>query len=295
MKKFYSGKILLTALACSGALSLCAQEISTARIDFTAAAVNLENSAEMPRQNSGAARPTLDPDNDYNWEDWGDGAIFDGWFTTIWADSQGNRINPAEWIMNVKMQKSTTPEGYIRIIEPWRSSTSWFMSGDESETEPGRDMIIDMTDSRLVIIMPQKTGIIRLHPVSRSPIEYVAHNYEGYALFFKDDVDRTVALNQRFPDQATINDNGVIHVQTPMWSVVRKGEEIDSEDLGGANAPEAIIYLPGSAGLEDLKINADVIDATPEYFNLQGQKVDRPAAGLYIMRRGSHVEKVILK
>ena len=41
---------------------------------------------------------------------------------------------------------------------------------------------------------------------------------------------------------------------------------------------------------------AEVVnDAPAEYFNLQGVRVDNPAAGLYIMRKGNKVSKVFIK
>lgn len=41
--------------------------------------------------------------------------------------------------------------------------------------------------------------------------------------------------------------------------------------------------------------NASDIDAEPEYYNLQGLKVINPAAGIYIVRRGSKVSKVVVR
>lgn len=61
-------------------------------------------------------------------------------------------------------------------------------------------------------------------------------------------------------------------------------------------------YLPGYfkldlnkalSGVEGVK--ADGVDARPEYFNLQGVKVENPRDGLFIRRQGNKVEKVVLK
>ena len=46
-------------------------------------------------------------------------------------------------------------------------------------------------------------------------------------------------------------------------------------------------------GVEAVGADADA-DAPVEYFNLQGQPVANPAAGIYIRRQGSKVEKVIM-
>ncbi len=62
----------------------------------------------------------------------------------------------------------------------------------------------------------------------------------------------------------------------------------------GADAPSASIYpieIKAAAGIAG--VEAD-LNAPVEYFNLQGVRVENPANGLYIMRQGSKVAKVIL-
>ncbi|MDE5810981.1 MAG: starch-binding protein, partial [Muribaculaceae bacterium] len=59
----------------------------------------------------------------------------------------------------------------------------------------------------------------------------------------------------------------------------------------------------GNRGFTDLgvyeagvdAIEADATDVTPVYYNLQGVRVDNPAAGLYIVRRGNKVAKEIIR
>lgn len=251
-----------------------------------------------PGDNSGeltpmaAARPTLIDGHDYGWKTWGEGTIFDGWLTTIWRDDAGVRVNPYEYKIKCEFQRSTTPEGYVRIVEPWRNPSGWF--GQNGGAEAGRDLIIDMTDPRLVIIMPQLTGIVAIHPVSKTPIEYLVHNYEGYSFFFKDYADGVVEINQKHPDLATTIQDGVIHIQAPMWSVINYGDEITDEDLGGCNAPEATIWLPGSEGVNDIEYDT-ATDAEPEYFNMQGIRVTNPGHGCYILRQGNRTQKVYLR
>ena len=47
-------------------------------------------------------------------------------------------------------------------------------------------------------------------------------------------------------------------------------------------------------GVSELEA-ADIEDAAPEYYNLQGVRVNNPSNGLYICRRGSKVSKVFIK
>lgn len=51
-----------------------------------------------------------------------------------------------------------------------------------------------------------------------------------------------------------------------------------------------IVEHPGSSVAE-----IAVEEAAPEYFNLQGVRVAQPEAGLYIVRRGAKVEKIMVK
>lgn len=60
-------------------------------------------------------------------------------------------------------------------------------------------------------------------------------------------------------------------------------------------APSAITevtYNVETAGIDTIEASAG--DAAPEYFDLQGRRVVNPAAGLYLMRRGTEVTKVLI-
>lgn len=53
------------------------------------------------------------------------------------------------------------------------------------------------------------------------------------------------------------------------------------------------VKLPGEAGVEDVVVDNDT-DTTPEYYNLQGVRVYDPAPGLYIVRQGHSVSKIVI-
>lgn len=52
------------------------------------------------------------------------------------------------------------------------------------------------------------------------------------------------------------------------------------------------VTVTGASGIDDVDADAD---ATPEYFNLQGVRVDNPCSGVYIVRRGSSVTKEYIR
>ena len=53
-----------------------------------------------------------------------------------------------------------------------------------------------------------------------------------------------------------------------------------------------LVIKGGKAGIADVEIDAN---APVEYYNLQGVRVEEPAAGLYIRRQGNNVSKVLVK
>lgn len=66
---------------------------------------------------------------------------------------------------------------------------------------------------------------------------------------------------------------------------------------GNQNGAFKIVLTPlYEAGVEDIVAGEAVdADAPVEYFNLQGQRVAEPAAGLYIKRQGKTVSKVVIR
>lgn len=70
--------------------------------------------------------------------------------------------------------------------------------------------------------------------------------------------------------------------------------EYDIEDAVLELDTEAkTLIVKGTAGVDGVAVDAE--NGAPEYFNLQGVKVAAPEAGIYIVRRGSKVQKVVVK
>ncbi len=53
-----------------------------------------------------------------------------------------------------------------------------------------------------------------------------------------------------------------------------------------------LVIKSGKSGIADVEIDAN---APVEYYNLQGVRVEEPAAGLYIRRQGNNISKVLVK
>ena len=61
--------------------------------------------------------------------------------------------------------------------------------------------------------------------------------------------------------------------------------------LGSLTATVAVQPASGDSGVDNALVDDD---APVEYFNMQGMKVENPQCGIYIMRRGTKVEKRVV-
>lgn len=57
----------------------------------------------------------------------------------------------------------------------------------------------------------------------------------------------------------------------------------------------AVYVSPETASIDDITTDDMLSDVTPVYYNLQGVRVSNPRSGIYIVRRGNHVSKEILR
>jgi len=70
--------------------------------------------------------------------------------------------------------------------------------------------------------------------------------------------------------------------------------DFDTEEMVNTLRVEFSGYTDVSAGITDIKANS--FDASVEYYNLQGMRVDTPAAGnVYIRRQGAKATKILMR
>lgn len=103
-------------------------------------------------------------------------------------------------------------------------------------------------------------------------------------------------------DATTVDAGHYVLTAHPLYQNFGKSEEVATVDahrayVNASAAEHPIIVFNDQdnvlTGVEAVGADADA-DAPVEYFNLQGQPVANPAAGIYIRRQGSKVEKVIM-
>ena len=68
--------------------------------------------------------------------------------------------------------------------------------------------------------------------------------------------------------------------------------DLADHKVDGDSKGTVLTIKGGKAGIADVEIDAN---APVEYYNLQGVRVEEPAAGLYIRRQGNNVSKVLVK
>ena len=91
-------------------------------------------------------------------------------------------------------------------------------------------------------------------------------------------------INDATVDKCEYTDSNVTEGTTYSYAVVA----VYNKGLGSASN---VVTVNDMSGIDS--IAADNLDA--EFFNLQGQRVAKPSAGIYIMRIGSTVKKVLVK
>ena len=89
------------------------------------------------------------------------------------------------------------------------------------------------------------------------------------------------------PAVASVDENGLV-------TFISKGATEITADYNGTKAV-CKVYILGQSAIES--IDTDAVDTPAEYFNLQGIRVDASALtpGIYIVRKGNDVTKVVVK
>lgn len=124
-----------------------------------------------------------------------------------------------------------------------------------------------------------------------------ADGFEPYYLctaFWGND-EHTSVGSEKFVE-ATLSNNGQTLTFNDTWSYVSLAVGGGTLYWGGLNQPAVIDFTLAGAGVEDIIGDVDNSNAPVEYFNLQGIRVNEPAAGsLVIRRQGTEVSKILVK
>ena len=85
----------------------------------------------------------------------------------------------------------------------------------------------------------------------------------------------------------TFPDNKMYYLQ------IAFANHLEGLPMDGNTHNKFLVTLPAQDGVDEITIDEQ---GTPEYYNMQGMRVDNPTPGcLYIRRTGSKVEKIIAR
>ncbi len=204
------------------------------------------------------------------WEDLGTATFYDGMLVYLFTDS------PVQIETELMVQVSTDNDKVFRFVRPWE-----IVNGTQ------RNFVIDVSsDKNIGVVDLQPTGIALQ---TEGPLYLMSYS-SNYASIedFMADPDGYPAHNITFDDatrKLVIPANGCFYYFP----------EYKPESLYTMNdVLESYITIPESAGVQDVIVEDNTAIA-PEYFNLQGVRVDNPESGLYIVRQGNKVRKVVIR
>lgn len=222
--------------------------------------------------------PEESEDDNGLWEVIGTATVVDGWIFPGYKDDNDKPYVASEHPFTCKIAFNTDNPNLICLESPY-SANSFALSVYNLSGRKTR-VIFDITDPEFVKVEPQFSG-------------FIARLENDICPFYITDAGTLLASRGTTKDKiveqgynGTYSDEKIV-IPMPLFG-------FEQGDCGKQwTASQATIITWKQEGVTDVTIDES---ATPEYYNLQGVKVDNPEAGqLYIVRRGSQVSKVIVK
>lgn len=218
----------------------------------------------------------LDDNND-DWTDYGTAVYFEDVLGSVYPDMTTERVN-------VPVQVHKNRPGYYRLVEPYKNHP-YYSSGIYANMYRPHDahlhcLYVNAEDPDAVYIEDTPAGVNNgLGDIS---IFSLAFKYLADGMT-KDQVSELGLFGTLEGREITFPDQSLILVERFYKQAVFISVE----------APMFRITLPKQAGIDDASVD-DSSDAPILYYNLQGQPVDNPSAGLYLRRQGSRTEKILI-
>lgn len=214
-------------------------------------------------------------EDDANWKSIGKASFTEGIYAGQYDDIDNETLE-------VEVEKSTVTPGRYRLVNPYAGHSvlgSYVISDD---THGHKHYIyIDATVADRVFIEASAIGVDG--PYGEAAINSYGARYAGTSV---EDQAKAAGYFGTY-DDATLT----ITYPDDTISLGERGYN-NGAFLAGNTGTK--IVLPESAGVDVININGDNTKA--EYFNLQGVRIDNPAAGqLVIKRQGTEVTKTIVR
>ena len=213
----------------------------------------------------------VDMEKTANWQSLGTAVFTDN----ALAPAFGKNVDPYA----VDIYMSTLYDEFYKVINPWKG----FYEASNFNAESPK-IFLDAVDADDVWLYQANTGIG--NPNNKQP--YIIMN-EGFYCGVYDQNATPDAYTT-----LTVKDNIATITFEPLSLMLVCGEEAG---YLGEKASTIVFYANGNAG-ESSGVSDITVDenAPVEYFNLQGVRIDNPAAGqIVIKRQGAKVTKTIVR
>ncbi len=221
------------------------------------------------------------------WSDYATAKFVDGWVICAYymMDADDNKIyyNAEEHPWEVTVQKSDSDPYLYRIYNPYNAPTRPLNFGDGGKGA----IVYSIEDPDFVLVYPDVYS-----GYTTKDREIRCMNIEGYYAslgYDKEYIEANITDYQK----SYVDGNKVYFNQCRIYY---PGLQAGVYVWGaGASAMHGSIELlmENENGLENVSLEEGVEPA--EYYNLQGIREANPSNGVYIMRRGTKVSKIVMK
>lgn len=207
-----------------------------------------------------------------NWEDCGSATLTEGMLCEFFSD-----VNPED--LTCKLQRHKTTANYFRLVNPFAGHS---YLGGFAENHDGHNHYIYINDSGIGEYYFEASPVgLNIPGYGQVAIWGWAERYAQNGLY--KEAHENGLFGTRQNDVITLPDG----YQLMGFSAYNGGQ------LMSAGTGVKIRLDITNSGI-DSAVSADDA-ANAEYFNLQGVRVDKPSAGLYIRRCGTRTDKVFVR
>ena len=214
------------------------------------------------------------------WKEYCNGTFVDGWLLRAVG------FDPEAKAWTVAVEQNEEIPYLFKIVDPYRNQYSPLK---DTSKEAGC-IIFSVKDPDYVEVLPEvysgfNSGSNKVNCLN-------VEGYYGMLNYTHDFVIKTFEITP-----SSVENGNVVHFRNCRvnWAGILNTLNVTKGDMIGRLVLEKPLIggddpLPGAV----TTVEADT-DAAPEYFNLQGVRVNNPSDGIYIVRRGHSVSKEYIK
>ncbi len=235
------------------------------------------------------------------WDDVvGTATFVDGWCMCVFADNENNLYDPADYPYEVKVQVNRENPGLVRLVNPYENS---YIAAANYADDFNGYIVLDISDPDFVIVVPRIYSGMDLGDAEDGNMAMYPCNLAGYYVYIQgytaEEMKQYYALGYvtygKNKDAAVPSTykNSVVTVNEPGFGITGAVNSFYTWTSSSVKM-KPVITLPDltNVGVTDVAVDAD---AAPEYFNLQGIRVENPESGqIYIRRQGNTTSKVVV-